>query len=141
MTIFLNFLENNKERKVIQVNKILIAVVALVLMATACYAADEAVTQATEPVSKAVEATGVFVGSITSVVTNSVTGGGPSGIITVTDETGKNRIFIVDDTVKIADAALNAVTLNQLKKGEKVAVEYSNAPMGAEKPSSIKVIK
>lgn len=119
--------------------KILIAVIALVLTAAAGYAADESGTQASEPVGAIVEAGGVFVGTVSTVVADTVTGG--KGIVTVADEKGQTKIFPVDETVKVVDATLNAVTFNQLKTGEKVEVEYSKAPDGAEKPSSIKVMK
>lgn len=119
--------------------KILIAVTALVLTAAAGYAADEPGMQATEPVGAVIEAGGVFVGTVSSIVADTATGG--RGTVTVADENGQTKIFPVDETVKVVDAAFNAVTFNQLKTGEKVEVEYSKAPGGAEKASSIKVME
>lgn len=119
--------------------KILIAVIALVLTAAAGYAADESGTQATEPVGAVVEAGGVFVGTVSSVVADAVTGG--KGTVTVADEKGQTKIFPIDETVKVIDTTLNAVTFNQLKTGEKVEVQYSKASTGEEKASSIKVMQ
>ena len=59
-----------------------------------------------------------------------------------TAETGPVDVtFPVDPTVKVVDAAVNAVTLNQLKEGEKVAVQYSRDQNGKEKAESINVMQ
>ncbi len=106
--------------------KIAIVILALVVTASFCYAAESVKSQtATEPVGAVIETTGVFVGQISSVVENSLAGGKAKSYVTVSDDTGKTRMFPVDATVKIVDAGFNAITLNQLKKGEKVSVEYS----------------
>jgi hypothetical protein len=122
------------------VKKILIAVLAFVCVASICYAADQKAPAANEPVGAAVEATGTFVGKVVSVVTEG-SGGATGPAITVADETGKMITYPVDPTVKIVDAAVNAVTLNQLKKGDKVAVEYSKDQTGSEKAKAINVVQ
>lgn len=121
--------------------KIFAVIVLLVLAAAVCNAAEEGATKAAEPVGAVIEATGVFVGTVSSVVTEGVTGGQVKGSILVSSETGETKLFPVDDTVKIVDAAFNIVTLNQLKKGEKVEVQYTKAPDGAEKVSSVKMVQ
>lgn len=120
--------------------KILIAVLALVCVASLCYAAEEKAAVANEPVGAVVEATGTFVGKVVSVVTEpSAEMKGPA--ITVVDEAGKVVTYPVDPTVKIVDAAVNAVTLDQLKQGSTVSVEYSKDASGAEKAKTIKVVE
>ena len=120
--------------------KLLIVVAVLVLAASFCYAQDtaaskEAEPKATEPVGAVVETTGVFVGNITSVVEESA--GANKGSLILADESGKTKIFPVDPTVKILDNTFNALTFNQLKKGEKVSVEYTKG--ATEKTKSVTV--
>jgi len=119
------------------VKSILIAVLVVIAAASLCYAqGDASVKKATEPVGAVIETAGVFVGRISSVVEQSLGGGKEKGFVTVSDETGKTRMFPVDETVKVVDATFNALTLNQLKQGEKVSVKYSG-----EKASEINVVK
>ena len=120
--------------------KLLLVIAVVALMAASVYAADNDKT-ATEPLGALVEASGVFVGTVTSIAVDTLTVGQAKGTVTVADESGKTRIFPVDDTVKIVDATVNVITLNQLKKGEKVEVQYTKAPNGAEKVSSVKVVQ
>ena len=120
--------------------KLLLVIAVVALMAASVYAADNDKT-ATEPLGALVDASGVFVGTVTSIAVDTLTVGQAKGTVTVADESGKTRIFPVDDTVKIVDATVNVITLNQLKKGEKVEVQYTKAPNGAEKVSSVKVVQ
>jgi hypothetical protein len=119
------------------VKKMLIAVVAFVCIASLCYAAEGETAKATEPIGAVVETGGVFIGEISSAIEESM---GGKGDITVVDETGKTRIFPVDSTVKVIDNTFNALTLNQLKKGEKVSVEYTKEG-GSDKAKSIQVMQ
>lgn len=120
--------------------KYLLVIAVIALTAVSAYAATDNKT-ATEPLGAIVEASGVFIGTVSEVVVDTVTVGQAKGTVTVADESGKTRIFPVDDTVKIVDATVNVMTLNQLKKGQKVEVQYSKAPTGEEKVSSVKVMK
>lgn len=127
-----------KERKVSIVKKILIAVLALVSTASLCYAAEKAA----EPVSATVEATGTFVGKVVSVVTGGTAETAErvqNSSVVVADETGKTMVFPIDSTVKIVDAAMNAVPIKQIVEGAKVTVEYVTGQRGVEKTESIKV--
>lgn len=122
-------------------NKIFLAILALALASSLCYAAEEGSMKATEPIGAVVEATGLFVGNVSSVVEDTATGGKAKGYVTVSSETGQTKLFPVDDTVKVVDATLNAITLNQLKSGDKVSVEYSKDKAGQDKVTGIKVVK
>ena len=117
--------------------KILVAVIAVAFAASIVYAMEGDQSKANEPVGAVVETTGVFVGKITSVVEESV--GANKGSLILADESGKTKIFPVDPTVKIVDDTFNALTLNQLKKGEKVSVEYSKG--GTDQAKSVTVQK
>lgn len=104
--------------------KILMVVVTLMLAASMCYAAEEAKPQATEPVGAVIETGGVIVGKLTTVVEKSLGGGKTENSLVMAQDDGKTKIIPLDNTVKAVDAALNGVTLNQLK-GKKVSVEVS----------------
>jgi len=129
---------SNLKRRAVKMRKALLAIMALAFVASLSYAAEGASPVANEPVGAVVEATGIFVGNVVSVVTTGETG---NASVTVADETGKTMVFPVDPAVKIVDAAVNVVTLNQLKTGDKVAVEYTKDEKGAEKAKSISVMK
>jgi opacity protein-like surface antigen len=120
--------------------KILLVTAVIMLTAASAYAADDNKT-ATEPLGAIVEASGVFIGTVSEVAVDTITVGQAKGRVTVADEAGQTKIFPVDDTVKIMDAMVNVITLNQLKKGQKVEVQYTKAPNGAEKVSSVKVMQ
>jgi hypothetical protein len=102
-------------------NKILIAVMALVLAASLCYAAEEAKPKATEPVGAVVETGGVIVGKITNVIEKSLGGGKKANSLVMAEDNGKTKIIPLDNTVTCLDKAFHAITLNQLK-GKKVSV-------------------
>lgn len=117
--------------------KLAVVVLALAFVASMAYA--EEAQKANEPVGKVVEATGTVVGKVVSVITTG-SDKAAEGTVTVVDETGKTMMFPVDPTVKIVDATVNAITLNQLKEGEKVKVDYSKEG-GSEKAKAISVTK
>ena len=101
--------------------KILIAIVALISVASLCYAAEEATPKATEPVGAVVETGGVIVGKITNVIEKSFGGGKTEGSLVMAQDNGKTKIVPLDNTVQALDAGFHAITLNQLK-GKKVSV-------------------
>ena len=120
--------------------KILIAVIAIIVAASLCYAAEEAKMKATEPVGAVVEASGVIVGNLTNVVEKSLGGGKQANSLVMADDSGRTKIIPLDNTVKALDAGFHAVTLNQLKVGEKVSVKYSKEG-GADKAKSVSGVK
>lgn len=116
-------------------NKVLIAVVAVVLAASFCYAAPSAQPKANEPVGAVVEASGVIVGTVTNVVEKSLGGGKSQNSLVLAEDNGKTKIIPLDNTVKVVDNTFNALTLNQLK-GKKVSVNVAN-----EKATQVQVVK
>ena len=106
---------------------IAITLYVILVASAACYAADtqcvlEKEPQATEPVGAVVETVGVFVGKIVSACEIACTG---ERKLTVENETGECKIFPFCATTKVADSTFHTATFNQLKKGEKVKVEYT----------------
>jgi len=116
--------------------KIAIIALALVLAGAACYAVEKT-PKATEPIGAVIEAGGVFVGLIVGTVEKATTG---EKTITVRSEDGETRVFPFAETVKIVDTGFNALTLNQLKAGEKVAVTYKKEG-GVQKAGAVTVEK
>ena len=105
-------------------NKILIAVMTLVLAAPLCYAAEEAKPMATEPVGAIVEAGEVIIGKVTTVIEESLDDGKTKGSFILAEDDGKTKMIPLDNTVKVLDTAFHAITLNKLN-GRKVSVETS----------------
>ena len=105
---------------------IAIAVMIMIIACTSSYAKDKFCVidkepKATEPIGAVVETAGVFVGKIAAMTEIAFTG---ERKLTVENETGECRIFPFCATTKVADETFHAATFNQLKKGEKVKVEY-----------------
>ncbi len=82
---------------------------------------------------------GTVVGKILSVTIADPAKGIATSAVSVVDETGKGFNFSVAQSTEIVDNALNVITLNQLKLGEKVSVKSSKANDGTEEASKIKV--
>ena len=101
--------------------KILIAIVAIMVATSLCYAAESAAPKATEPVGAVVETSGVIIGKVTNVIEKSLGGGKTANSLVLAQDNGRTKIIPLDNTVKALDAGFNAITLNQLK-GKKVSV-------------------
>jgi len=103
--------------------KIVIVIFALVVISGLCYAADvEKTPKATEPIGAVIETGGVFIGKIIGSAEKATTG---KKEITVQSDTGETRVFPFAETTELVDNTFNALTFNQLKKGESVKVEYT----------------
>lgn len=96
--------------------------------------------KALNPVTETLEATKEFVGTVVEVGTLQEPGSSGLVNVTVADEAGKTEIFPIDQTIRVLDAGLNVVAMNQLKKGDKVSVEYKEEA-GAKKPTAVKIAK
>lgn len=97
----------------------------------------EKVPTATGPIGAVIETTGVFVGKIASATEIAFTG---ERKIMVENETGECRIFPFCAATKVVDKAFNAATFGQLKKGEKVKVDYTTDG-GIEKAKEVTIQK
>ncbi|MCX5686903.1 MAG: hypothetical protein NTW09_05570 [Candidatus Omnitrophica bacterium] len=101
--------------------KILIAIIAIIVAASFCYAANEPTPKATSPLGAVVETGGVLVGKLTNVIEKSLGGGKMENSLVMAEDNGKTKIIPLDNTVKALDTGFHVVTLNQLK-GRKVSV-------------------
>jgi hypothetical protein len=101
--------------------KILVAVVALVLAASMCYAADEPKPKATEPLGAVLETGGVIIGKVTNVIERSLGGGKTANSLVMAEDNGTTKIIPLDNSVEALDKGFHALTLNQLK-GRQVSV-------------------
>lgn len=101
--------------------KILITIVAVLVTASFCCAADCPKPKATEPAGAIVETGGILVGKLTNVIEKSLGGGKTENSLVMAQDDGRTKIIPLDNTVQALDAGFHAITLNQLK-GRKVSV-------------------
>lgn len=115
---------------------LVLALMALVIPSL-CWA-DCGKCEAKDPVMGTLEASKEFVGTVLEVATFQEPGSSGLVNVTVADEAGKTEIFPIDQTVRVLDAGLNVVTMDQLKKGSKVSVKYDEKE-GAKKATEVKI--
>jgi len=132
--------------------KTLVILIALVFTCAPSFAQTQADTAAQEPAAENVQAPAVesaqtmpeqittFIGKVVTVTVADPANGISESGLTVADDMGKTATYTVNESAKVIDAALNAVTLNQLKEGEKVSIESSKTAEGKEEASTIKVL-
>ena len=99
--------------------KIVIILLAVVFMGSAVFA--QTPQEKKTPAEKAT----IVVGKVVNVTVAEPAKGITAGAITVADETGKATTFTVKSTAKILTHALNIITLDKLKIGEKVKIKAS----------------
>ena len=120
--------------------KLLLVAIALMLVSGVCFAqVTEKTPEPVKSVAKGVQAVGEFVGKVVSVTVAEPTKGVTDNTVKVTDEMGNPISFTVSSAAKITDASLNAITLGQLKAGEKVKVKATKTKEGKEEAKSITV--
>ncbi len=119
--------------------------VALVLAVVAFVAGSVFAQENVPPANKVANAAGkvaaetkTAVGTLTNVTLAEPAKGIANSTITVTDETGKAVNYTVTQSTKIVGAALDVLTLNQLKIGEKIQVKGKE---GTEEAATIHVQK
>ena len=103
--------------------KLLLVVLALMLSASISFAQETKMGEPVKTIAKGVEAVSEYVGKVVSVTVAEPAKGVTDNTVKVTDEMGNPISFTVSSAAKITDASLNAITLNQLKEGEKVTLE------------------
>ncbi|MDP3790504.1 MAG: hypothetical protein Q8R38_00450 [Candidatus Omnitrophota bacterium] len=120
--------------------KLLLVLIALMLSASISFAQND--TKVVEPVKSVVEgieAVSEFVGKVVSVTVAEPAKGVTESTVKVSDEMGNPVSFTVSSAAKITDASLNAITLGQLKEGEKVKVKAIKTKEGKGEAKSIAV--
>lgn len=99
------------------------AVVAVAIFGIATLVAAASYAETVGEAGKAaVEKTGAFVGKVVDVTVAEPAKGIGEGTVTVADEVGKTTKFTVKGTAKILAHTMDALTLNQLKIGDKINV-------------------
>jgi hypothetical protein len=120
--------------------KLLLVVIALMLASGVCFAQGSKNTgEPVNSIAKGVQAVGEYVGKVVSVTVAEPAKGVTDSTVNVTDEMGNPISFTVSSAAKITDASLNAITLGQLKAGEKVKVEAVKTKGGKDEAKAITV--
>ena len=115
--------------------RIVSVLIAIVFISGVAFAQGEAAPAKKETVAQQVKST---VGKITNVTLAEPAQGIANGTVTVVDDTGKAVDFTVTQSTKILGTTLDAITLNQLKIGEKIKVKSKE---GVQEASAIKVVE
>ena len=123
--------------------RIILAVVILMVGSRLCLAQAPVQPPMKAVVAKkaAKEVTGkVFVGKVVSVSIADPVKATKSEIVVV-DEAGKKMAFLVKTTTTVYDPAWQALTIEKVKKDEKVKVKYATTKEGVEEAISIHLMK
>ena len=124
--------------------KIALILIAIVFVAGMAFAQDQVppankmVNETKATVNKVAADTKTAIGTLTNVTLAEPAKGIANSTITVTDNTGKAMNYTVTQSTKILGAALDVVTLNQLKIGEKIKIKTKE---GSGEATAIKVVK
>ena len=111
-----------------------IAVVLLVLIVMGSVSFAQAAAEGEKSVAEKAQ---TVVGKILSVTLIDPAKGITSGAVTVANDMGEVATYTVESTAKILGDTLDVITLDQLKVGEKIQIDKSEA----NEAKSIKVIK
>jgi len=90
--------------------------------------------------SSAAAETKIAVGKVVSLTVADPAKGIANGTIGIADATGKTANYTVSSAAKVLDTALNTITLNQLKAGDKIKVKGKKTASG-EEAESITLLK
>ena len=124
--------------------KVALVLIAIVFVAGMAFAQDNVppankiVNTTTTTTTKVVSETKTAVGTLANVTLAEPAKGIANNTITVTDASGKAMMYTVTQSTKILGAALDVVTLNQLKIGDKIKIKTKE---GSDEATAIKVIK
>ena len=118
--------------------KITFLVFAFLFVSSLCFA-----QQVAAPVSQAAQIpveTKTFTGKVDSITIGDIAQGIKSELVVVADA-GQKLSFVVKSGTPITDKDKKMVALSDLKKENKVVVEYTMSKMGAHKAQSIKLVE
>ncbi len=88
-------------------------------------------------VKSVTENTKAVIGKVVNVTLAEPAKGINAGAITIADDVGKATTYTVNSTAKILGTSLDAITLNQLKIGDKIKIKSTET----NEAKSIKVVK
>ena len=120
--------------------KIILVLFAVASVSSLCFA-----QQASTPASQGVQApaaTQTFnsTGKVSSITIGDATKGIKSELVIMNDS-GKTSSFVVKSGIPVTDKDAKAITLNDIKKDNKVTVEYTIGKKGINRAQSIKVVE
>jgi len=115
--------------------KIAILVLVMMCVSSICFAQQAAAPAKESAVAQLKKITG----KIVSVTVTEPAKDVMTGTVTIVDDMGKVANFSVNSTTNIIDAALNKLTLGQIKSASKVKLNYSKTASGENKAESITV--
>jgi ABC-type oligopeptide transport system substrate-binding subunit len=118
---------------------LLFALLAVTFVISLCFAqpAAQPTAVASKPVEKPVEIK-TFTGKVDSVVIGDIAKKTVSEIVAL-DEKGQKLSFVVRPSTSILAKDGKAVTLNEIKKDNKVTIEYTTSAAGTNKAKSIQL--
>ncbi len=110
--------------------------VVLTFVGSTCFAQEAAKTLPTPIKSSSVAAeTKTIVGKVVSVTVADPAKGITNGTVSIVDAAGKTTNYTVGSVAKVLNTTFNAITLNQLKEGDKVKVKGKKTTTGEEAQS------
>ena len=116
--------------------KMLGILIVLAFVDSICFAQGTAKTLPAPIKSSSVaSATKTIVGKVVSVTVADPAKGIANGTVSIVDATGKTANYTVGSVAKVLDTAFNAITLDQLKVGDKVKVKGKKTAAGEEAQS------
>jgi len=116
--------------------KILVILILLTFIGSTSFAQEAAKTSPTPmKASSAAAETKTIIGKVVSVTVADPAKGITNGTVSIIDATGKTANYTVSSTAKVLDAAFNAISLNQLKAGNKVKIKGKKTAAGEEAQS------
>lgn len=118
--------------------KILFAVLAINFASSLCFA-QQAQAPVTKPTAAVVE-TKTLTGKVDSVIIGDATKKVKSELVVVADN-GQKLSLVVKNGTPITDKGGKTLTLSDIKKGNKVTVEYTAKANGTNKAQSIKLVE
>ena len=115
--------------------------IVLTFVGSICFAQEAIKTSPTliKPSSAASE-TKTIVGKVVSVTVADPAKGIANGAVSIVDAAGKTTNYTVGSVAKVLNTAFNAITLNQLKVGDKVKMKSRKTAAG-EEAQSITLLK
>lgn len=120
--------------------KVALVLIAIAFASGVAFAQGETTAPAktVPPANAMIKETKATMGKIVNVTLAEPAKGIANGTITVADDTGKAIDFTVTQSTKILGTTLDAITLNQLKIGDKIKIKSKT---GTQEASAIKVVE
>jgi len=120
--------------------KIILALFAVAFVSSLCFAQQASVPASQGVQTPAAAQTFNSTGKVSSITIGDATKGIKSELV-IMDDSGKTASFVVKSGIPVTDKDAKAITLNDIKKDNKVTVEYTIGKKGINRAQSIKVVE